>query len=281
MPIYKPSELLQFLTELGISPKKGLSQNFLIDGNIIRKIVAAAQVEPGDIVLEIGPGPGSLTEALLDAGAMVVAVERDSILANALERLKSDERSLKIFCEDIMSFDLEKNLKALLSPGKKAKVIANLPYHLTTPIISELVTRKDLFSSLTLMVQDEVARRFIAKPGTSAYSSFTVFLNYHCRPRYAFMVSKNCFFPPPSVQSAVVVLDIIPPPKVSSEAKFFEMTRRAFEHRRKMLRGSLRDLYDPIKITEALNELKLNPLARPEELSLEQFILLFESLQSQ
>ena len=263
----------QFLTSLGIHPKKGLSQNFLIDGNILRKIVLVSKVQPGDLVLEIGPGPGSLTEMLLEAGAQVIAVEKDEILAKALERLQ-EKGSLQIFCQDIMTFDFEKHLKA----GQKVKVIANLPYHLTTPIISLLVTQHNLFSSLTLMVQDEVGRRFVGKPSTSEYSSFTVFLNFYSFPHYSFTVSRHCFYPPPKVDSAVVILELKEPPEVSDTGKFFKMTRTAFEQRRKMLRGSLRDLYSSERVTLSLISIGCNPEARPENLSLEEFLSLFKVL---
>lgn len=279
MPIYKPSELLQFLNDLKINPKKALSQNFLIDGNIIRKIVSTADVKPNDVVLEIGPGPGSLTEGLLSAGATVLAVERDAILAKALERLKGSERKLQIFSQDILQFPLEEKLKEFLKKDQKAKLIANLPYHLTTPILAKIVPLNHLFSSLVIMVQDEVARRFTASPGTSDYSSFTLFLNFYCQPKYAFTVSKNCFFPMPKVQSAVVVLELKTPPKVSNQDKFFEMTRTAFEHRRKMLRASLRDLYPSDAIMEALEKIGCDPLSRPEQLPLDSFLSLFESLE--
>lgn len=265
---------MEFLNGLGINPKKALSQNFLIDGNIIRKIVATADVKPDDVVLEIGPGPGSLTEALLDTGARVIAVELDKTLAGALERLKSPTRNLEVHCCDILHFPLES-----LSPSKKMKVIANLPYNVTTPIISKLVTRTDQFSTLTLMVQDEVARRFTADSGNSDYSSFTIFLNFYSHPKYAFGVSKNCFFPPPKVESAIVSLTLHEPPTVSDVDRFFKLTRTAFEHRRKMLRASLKDLYGSERLTEALKGLSLNPLARPENLSLEDFLKLFEKLQ--
>lgn len=279
MPIYKPSELHEFLDGLGISPKKGLSQNFLIDGNILRKIVSSANITPGDVVLEIGPGPGSLTEQLLEAGAKVIAVEKDAVLAKALERLKGEGRALEVHCEDIMEFPIEKALAPYLLGGNKAKVIANLPYHLTTPIIAQLVPQHQLFSNLILMVQDEVARRFTAKPKTSAYSSFTVFLNFFSKPQYAFTVSGGCFYPKPSVNSAIVNLELRSPPDVSSQADFFKLTRTAFEHRRKMLRGSLRELYAPQDIEAGLIKIGKTPLARPEELSLEEFIQLFEILQ--
>lgn len=273
MPIYKPSELAQFLEGLGISPRKGLSQNFLIDGNILRKIVETADVQPGDLVLEIGPGPGSLTELLLAAGAKVIAVEKDRILAEALKRLDSGG-NLEVFCEDIMEFSIRDVFKS----GKKAKVIANLPYHLTTPILAMLVPLNDLFSSLTLMVQDEVGRRFTADPGTSAYSSFTVFLEFYSKPNYAFKVSRNCFYPPPRVDSAVVRLNLQDPPAIGDIEPFFEMTRSAFQQRRKMMKVSLRDLYPSEKVMETLTSLGINPHARPEELSLDQFLALYKVL---
>lgn len=278
MPIYKPSELRLFLESLGISPKKVLSQNFLIDGNIIRKIVSTAKVEPNDVVLEIGSGPGSLSEALLDSGVHLIAVEKDRVLAEALERLRTPERHLEIFCEDILEFPIQKVLSEKLQEGHKAKVIANLPYHLTTPILVHLVQMHHLFSSLYLMVQEEVARRFTAMPGTSEYSSFTVFLNFFSNPRYAFNVSKHCFYPEPNVQSAVVVLELKPPPSVSSQEAFFKLTRTAFGQRRKMLRSSLRDLYSPEKVTSSLESLGFNPQARPEDLSLDQWLAFFECI---
>lgn len=269
MAIYKPTELHQFLDQLGISPKKGLSQNFLIDGNIIRKIVSVSDVKKEDTILEIGPGPGSLTEALLETGASVIAVEKDEILAHALERLKSDDR-LKIFCQDILHFPLKEKLS---EEGKKIKVIANLPYHLTTPIIVMLSPMRDSISSLTVMVQEEVGRRMTALPGTPDYGSFSVFLRFYTTPRYGFMVSRKCFYPSPKVDSAVVILELRKPPLSDEEAvSFFEMTRSAFQQRRKMLRASLRDLYPPNLVEESLKAIGVNPLARPETLSLENFL---------
>lgn len=278
MPIYKPSELWAFLNELNIFPKKGLSQNFLIDGNIIRKIVALAEVEAGDVILEIGPGPGSLTQALLDVKAHVVAVEKDGVLAKALERLKSPDSRLTVFNEDILEFSLEDNLQAYLQNGRKVKVIANLPYHLTTPILVKLVPMRHLFSSLTVMVQEEVALRFTAKAGDADYGSFSVFLDFYTNPFYGFFVSRRCFFPEPRVDSAVVRLDLKTPPDVSDVDAFFKMTRTAFSHRRKMLRGSLKEFSDKCDVSDALKQLGQNPLARPEELSLEMFLALFKLL---
>lgn len=275
MSIYKPSELRLFLNELGIFPKKGLSQNFLIDGNIIRKIVAGSNVQPDDVILEIGPGPGSLTQALLETGARVIAVEKDPVLAQALHRLQTPSQQLSVFCHDILTFPLEQEMPLLLKGGQKAKVIANLPYHLTTPILAQLVPLRELFSSLTVMVQEEVARRFTAQPGSADYSSFTLFLRFYTDPHYAFTVSHNCFYPAPKVDSAIVVLQLHEPPlKGDDVASFFQLTRTAFEQRRKMLRVSLKHLFPPQKVEEALKAIGQNPLARPETLSLEHFLQL-------
>lgn len=279
MPIYKPGELHPFLEKLGVHPKKSLSQNFLIDGNILKKIALTANLQPEDVVVEVGPGPGSLTEELLKNGAHVIAIEKDTVFANALERLKNEKNLLDIYCDDILQFQLEKTLTPYLPEGKKAKVIANLPYHLTTPIIIKFVEQQHLFSSLVLMVQEEVARRFTAKQKTSEYGSFTVFLNFYTNPKYAFTVSKKCFYPSPKVNSAIVVLELKKPPYVSNKDAFFEMTRTAFKQRRKMLRSSLRDLYQPKVIEACLSQIGQNPLARPEELSLEEFLKFFEAIQ--
>ena len=278
MPIYKPSELHQFLEELGVAPKKGMSQNFLIDGNILRKIALFAKINPGDVVLEIGSGPGSLTEELLKTGAHVIACEKDPVFAKALERLKTTENQLDIYCDDIMTFPIESVLASKLKPFQKAKVIANLPYHLTTPIIAKLIKMRETFSTLILMVQEEVARRFVALPKTSEYSSFTVFLNFYSHPSYGFTVGRKCFFPVPKVDSAIVILNLKEPPKLAQEDDFFVLTRTAFKQRRKMMRGSLRDLYPPERIQEVLKSINQNPQARPEELSLNEFLKLFSGL---
>ena len=275
MPIYQPSELIQFLEEQGFAPRKGLSQNFLIDGNIVRKILAAANVEPGDLVLEIGPGPGALTEQLILAGARIIAVEMDTGFARLLPRLDQEGR-LEVFCNDIMKFPVLDTVKERLEPGKKAKLIANLPYHLTTPILAEFVAMRDQFSLLTVMVQDEVARRMTAKAKSSEFGSLTVFLSFYADVTYDFRVSHHCFYPKPKVDSAIVTLR----PKASPLSKedthdFFIATRTAFEHRRKMLRGSLSEIYDPKAIEEALESCGLGVKSRPEELSLDEWLAFY------
>ena len=262
-------------------PRKGLSQNFLIDGNIIRKILKSSEVQENDLVLEVGSGPGSLSQALLENKAAVIAVEKDDALAQALQRFQVPPNHLQIFSEDILTFDLDEKLKPLLQEGQKAKLIANLPYHLTTPILAKMISRTDLFSSLTVMVQEEVARRMTAEPSTSEYSSLTVFLNFYSKPRYAFTVSRNCFYPIPKVDSAIVILDLHEPPLTEEKAvDFFKLTRTAFGHRRKMLRASLKPFYEAGHVSQALESIGKNPLARPENLSLDEFLQLFRYLEN-
>lgn len=276
--LYQPSELRQFLEGLGIAPKKGLSQNFLIDGNILKKIVHVACLSSDDVIVEIGPGPGALTQALLASGATVIAIEKDELFANLLKRLDPTENQLHVICEDILLVDIETVLAPFLQKGKKAKVIANLPYHLTSAIVTKLVTLHKSLSTLILMVQDEVAHRYTASAHTKEYGSLTLFLNYHSKTRYAFPVSNHCFYPKPKVQSAVVTLDLHTPPSVSNEELFFQMTRTAFAHRRKMLRGSLKEMAAPTTIMNALKQIGKSPEARPEELTLEDFLAFFQFL---
>jgi 16S rRNA (adenine1518-N6/adenine1519-N6)-dimethyltransferase len=274
--LYRPSRLKKFLEEKNCRAKKTLSQNFLIDQNIISKILEAAKVAPGDFIIEIGPGPGALTEALLNAGATVLAIEMDRTFAEGLHRLQTDDQRLTIIEADFLDLPL-----ATLLQGKpKAKVISNLPYHITTPIIAKLFTVKAHLYSLTLMVQKEVALRFVASKKSPDYSSISLFLRYHSIPSYCFTVKPTCFYPRPSVHSAVVHLALTHEHSLNSEEAFFHLVRTAFCHRRKMLRAALKSLYCPSDIEQGLEALSLSPLSRPEDLSLEEFIALHDKLSS-
>lgn len=275
MPVYRPSELTSFLQDLGTKAKKGLSQNFLIDANILNKILHLADVQAGDTVLEIGPGPGALTEALLEQGATVIAVEKDPLFAHSLMRLQTNDQRLTIFEADILDFPVQE----VIQKGP-VKLIANLPYHLTTPILTRFVALFPLFSTLTVMVQEEVGRRFCAKAGSKEYSSISVFLQSYADVSYGFKVGRNCFLPSPKVDSAIVFFSLKEPPKIDLKA-FFQMTQTAFQQRRKMLKVSLRDLYDQDLIMHALKEMRLDPMSRPETLSKDQFIELFTRLEPQ
>lgn len=280
MPLYRPTELHQFLTAHGIEPKKGLSQNFLIDGNIIRKIVDTAQIEAGDVVLEIGPGPGSLTEELLAREAIVYAIEKDHRLAEALKRLQTADNRLQIVVGDALKIDFHSLLQPILSKAnRKAKIVANLPYNITTPLITTFLPQWILFSRIVVMVQDEVAERICAEAKSSAIGSLTLFCRFYSTPTYSFKIKRSCFYPSPSVDSAVVQFVLHKSVlEGDEELFFFSLTRKAYQQRRKMMRASLKEIAPPDKIEEALAKVGLSPAARPEELSFEQFIAFAKSL---
>lgn len=268
MPLYRPSELHQFLSNLNTGPKKRLSQNFLIDGNILRKVVQESGVQAGDSVLEIGSGPGVLTEALLEKGCQLTAVEKDPIFAKALHRFSG----LTVCEGDILTFPFD-----TLKQEKQSIVVANLPYHLTSPILELLLPRIDLFSKLTVMVQEEVARRLTAKPGTKDYSSLTLFVNFYSEVRYAFFVGRRCFYPAPTVDSAIVTFQLKKPSTIDPKP-FFVFVHNLFNQRRKMVKTTLAKYYDKNLIEMALQKLSLLETCRPEELCLQKMTDLYSLL---
>lgn len=278
MPLYRPTELIAWLESIGATPKKGLSQNFLIDGNIIRRIVSAGEVAAGDGVLEIGSGPGALTEALLKAGADVVAVERDSTFAEQLKRLDPSGVQLRVCCDDILKCQLSTVCAPILNHQPSLKVLANLPYHITTPILIELIEAQLPITHIVVMVQEEVARRMTALPGSQAYGSLSLFLRFYTTPTYICQVSKRCFYPVPKVDSAVVLLRPQANLPAVNRTQFFKLTRQAFGQRRKTLRAALKDLYPSTVVIEALERMHCNASSRAEELSLEQFLELYKLL---
>jgi len=264
------SELITFLEQIRRRPNRSLSQNFLIDENIAWKIVRTAAVAPDDHVLEIGPGPGALTSILLEAGATVYAVEKDSVLARELNQFQTPDKRLHVFEADFLKFDLSQ-LPAPL------KVVANLPYHITTPILEKLLESRDLFSTLTLMVQNELADRMAAPAGSDDYSSLSLFLQFHTTLVTSFKVAAPCFYPRPNVDSKVVHLALRKPPLAES-APFFALVRRAFQQRRKMIRVSLHALYPTVRVEQALLAAGAKSDARPEALSLDQWLAFYENL---
>ncbi|NGX62122.1 MAG: Ribosomal RNA small subunit methyltransferase A [Chlamydiae bacterium] len=260
------SELRPFLSALGASPKKSLSQNFLVEENVVEKIVHLADIQPGDTVLEIGPGAGAITEKLLQRGAHVLAVEKDRKLAASLKRLPN----LEIYEEDILTFPLEK-----IPPN--TKIVSNLPFHLTSPILARFVTEPDTISQLTVLLQEEMARRILASPSTSDYSSLTLFLKFYATTTKHTRVSRHCFYPKPKVDATLLTLTPHRPPPIPPEP-FFTLVRTAFQQRRKALTSSLSSLYPKETLLEALVSLSLDPKARPETLSLPSFLSFFQKL---
>lgn len=266
--IWRPSELKAFLAEHGLSAQKGLSQHFLIDGNVIGKMVALADKPT---TLEIGPGPGGITQELLKAGHKVIAIEKDRALASLLERFQTDDQRLTVEQGDILVVDLYELV------DEQTCIVSNLPFQITAPVLSRLVIRSDLFSRMVVLVQDEVARRMTASPRTRDYGSLTLFLQLYANTTYAFKVSRRSFWPSPRVDSAVVVLDLHKP-TIDEPEELEGLMRAAFQQRRKMLRRSLGELYGKKEIIAALEKAKLPPQARPEELTLIEFAHLRDRL---
>jgi 16S rRNA (adenine1518-N6/adenine1519-N6)-dimethyltransferase len=269
MPITTPSELRQFLISLGISARKAFSQNFLIDQNIVQKILSEADLKDGDSILEIGPGPGALTEQILKKNVSLTAVEYDRALAKALERFDILPGHLTIAQQDFLKFPLEN----LTTP---TKVIANLPYHISTVILERLLLAKNLFSDFVLMFQQEYINRISAPPSCKDFGALTIFINFYCDIVQTFPVSRNCFYPSPNVDSAVIHLR---PKRVLpevDEAAFFTFVRNLFSQRRKTLLSRLKKINSQAE--EKLTSLSICKNARPENLGLEQWIALFKSL---
>lgn len=257
------SELIPFLQRLDAKPKKHLSQNFLVDPNLVRKIVQMADIAPGDPVLEIGPGPGAWTQALLEQGAHVYAVEMDPLFARELSRLKGN---LTVFPCDFLQFPME-----TLPP--RIKVVANLPYHITTPILEKLFASS--FHSLTVMVQKEVADRMKAPPGSKEFGSLSLFVRFHAKITGSLSVPASCIYPRPKVASTVIRLEATERPLIDS-TPLFSLIHKAFQQRRKMLTSSLP--FPKERLRKVLSDLGIRIDARPEVLSLEQWMQLIEKL---
>lgn len=245
-------------------PRKSLSQNFLSDPRIIGRIVEASSLKPGETVLEIGPGPGALTRALLAAGAHVVAVEYDRSLAARLAREFEGNDAFTLHISDIMKFPLE-------SIKGKFRVVANIPYHITTPIIFRLLEEKRRLLGMTLTVQKELADRAASPPGSKTYGTLSVMLQYHGRVSREFVIPKGAFWPRPKVDSACLNIEIARTPtvEVANEETFRRIVRTAFMHRRKTLINSIKSLGD--EVGQAIASADIDPKRRPETLSIEEF----------
>lgn len=249
-------------------PIKRLGQNFLIDPNIVRKIVALAEVGPSDRVLEIGPGRGVLTEALCHAAGHVTAVEVDPRLHAYLETRQAELPNAELVCEDALAYPVE-----TLPMG--TVVVANLPYYISTPLLFRLLDQRGRFPRMVLMLQNEVADRLVAKPDGPDYGVLSVMAQYAADITKAFRVSAQCFRPRPDVGSAVVLLRTKERTGLSQreEVAFRALVKAAFAHRRKTIVNSLRDEgYDQKHTAEALAQLGLSTTTRAEALSLEHFV---------
>ncbi len=275
------SETQRLVKEHDIRIQKKYGQNFLTDKNILEKITNAADLTDEDCVLEIGPGLGAMTRLLCEKAGKVIAVEIDRQLIPVLKETLSDYDNLTIINEDILKVDLLK-LSEEFGGGKPFKVVANLPYYITTPIIFELLENDAPISSITVMVQKEVADRMQTGPGSKDYGALSLAVQYYADPEIVVNVSPECFIPRPHVGSAVINLKRHEesPVKVKDDKKMFRLIRASFNQRRKTLVNALANGASiPKEATlNALKEMGLNENIRGETFTLQQFALLSDLL---
>lgn len=280
-----PQNTIAILQKYQFHFQKKFGQNFLIDTSVLERIIAAAEIGPEDCVLEIGPGIGTMTQYLAETAGSVIAVEIDKALIPILEETLAPYENITVIQGDILKLDI-RELAEKYAGGKKLKVVANLPYYITTPIIMGLFEKDIPLSGITVMVQKEVAERMQAKPGTKDYGALSLAVQYYAEPRIAANVPPNCFMPRPTVGSAVIHLEHreIPPVKVEDEKFMFDLIRAAFNQRRKMLPNALMGAGIPgltkENITESLNKIGIPETIRGEKLSLQEFAMLSDLLRS-
>ncbi|WP_069999584.1 16S rRNA (adenine(1518)-N(6)/adenine(1519)-N(6))-dimethyltransferase RsmA [Cellulosilyticum sp. I15G10I2] len=263
--------------------QKKFGQNFLIDPHVLSKIIHSSAITKDDCVLEIGPGIGSVTEALIEHAGKVISVEIDKHLIPILEEQFKEAPNFKLVHNDILKVDLKKLIEEE-SPGKRIKVVANLPYYITTPIIMALLENELSIESITVMVQKEVADRLAAGPGSKQYGAITVAVNYYAQPYLVANVPRNCFMPRPNVDSAVLKLTLNKEPvvDVGSTKQLFQIIRAAFSQRRKtllntlMANGELNLSKEALK--QLLDESGIGASTRGETLSLQDFARLSDYL---
>ncbi len=290
MDLTKPSDLSRLLKAHGLHLSKRLGQNFLVDRTHLLRVVETAGVSGEDRVFEIGPGVGTLTIELAERAARVVSVELDRGLLPVLADVLAPFPHAAVVHADALRLDLPVFLAEHLgaSPNDKAKVVANIPYNITSPLLARLLDNKNLLTSITLMVQKEVARRLAARPDTADYGSFSVFAQFHAHVSVAGIVPRGAFFPPPQVDSAVVHLvpRLVPPVPVPSEEAFFLVSRAAFGQRRKTLTNALANNpalsaargLDRTAIENGLSAAGVDGQRRGETLSLEELAAISRAL---
>ena len=274
-----PTGTIEILKKYHFNFQKRFGQNFLIDSNILDKIVEAAEITKDDCVLEIGPGIGTMTQYLAESAREVVAVEIDKSLIPILKDTLSPYQNVTVINEDILKLDINELVREK-NQGKPVKVVANLPYYITTPIIMGLFENHVPLKSITIMVQKEVADRMQVGPGTKDYGALSLAVQYYARPQVVTYVSPACFIPKPNVGSAVIRLDRYekPPVEAEDEAFLFAVIRAAFNQRRKTLVNGLSNAKElgvsRQQAEEALEELGLSMTIRGEALTLREFALL-------
>ena len=267
-----PQETIRVIKENNFTFRKSYGQNFLIDSHVIDKIIAAAGIDKDTEVLEIGPGIGTLTQYLAEAAGNVVAVEIDDKLIPILEKTLSEYDNVRIIHGDILKQDI-----GSIFEGRPFKIVANLPYYITTPIIMSLLESGVPADSITVMIQKEVADRMKASPGSKDYGALSLAVQYYAAPYLAANVPPNCFMPRPNVGSAVIRLNRLetPPVKTNDPVLMFKIIRAAFNQRRKTLANAVKNYeglsYSREEVEQALEQMGLDVRVRGEALELSQF----------
>ena len=279
-----PQKTIEIIQKYKFVFQKKFGQNFLIDPRVLEKIITAANITAEDFVLEIGPGIGTMTQHLAEKARQVVAVEIDKALIPILEDTLSSYENITIINEDVLKLDIAKLVEEQ-NGGKPIKVVANLPYYITTPIIMGLFESQVPVEGITVMVQKEVAQRMQAGPGSKDYGALSLAVQYYARPYLAANVPPNCFIPRPGVGSAVICLTRHREPRVTvkNEKLLFQLIRASFNQRRKTLANGLNnfpEIHVPKEvIAEAIAELGVAPGIRGEALTLEQFAKLADIME--
>lgn len=267
-------ETRYILNKYNAHANKGYGQNFLIDQNVVDGILEKAEVNKDDLIIEIGPGLGNLTSPLLENAGKVICIELDPKMVSILTDRFSLYENFELINEDVLKVDLNKLIEDN-NQFKTAKVVANLPYYITTPIIMKLLEDKLNLESITVMVQKEVADRLTDKPGGKEVGAITYSINYYTNPETIINVPRDSFIPAPNVDSAVIKLDVLKEPKVkvSDEELFFKIIKFSFLQKRKTLMNSLSNsgLIPKDYLEEVLNELGIDLRVRAEQLTLEDF----------
>ena len=278
-----PQNTIAVLQKYNFNFQKKFGQNFLIDTNVLDKIISSAEITKEDCVLEIGPGIGTMTQYLAESAGEVVAVEIDKALIPILEDTLSAYDNVTVINDDILKVDINKIVQEK-NGGKPIKVVANLPYYITTPIIMGLFESHVPLKSITIMVQKEVAGRMQVGPGTKDYGALSLAVQYYAKPEIVANVPPNCFIPRPNVGSAVIRLTRYaePPVKVKDENKMFALIRASFNQRRKTLVNGLGNAaglnVSKEQVTAALEQMGLSHTVRGETFTLEQFATLSDLL---
>ncbi|WP_461244407.1 16S rRNA (adenine(1518)-N(6)/adenine(1519)-N(6))-dimethyltransferase RsmA [Secundilactobacillus muriivasis] len=283
--IASPARTQAIINRYGLAIKKSLGQNFLTDINILEHIVQAADLSPQDNVIEIGPGIGALTEFLAQNSHQVLAFEIDDQLIPVLSETLSQYDNVTVLNQDILKANLGEVIAEHFEPGRPLKLVANLPYYITTPILMNVLQSGISFDAITVMMQKEVADRLVAVPGTKAYGSLSIAVQYQTNAAVSFMVPRTAFIPQPNVDSAIVTMTKREPLAVLpfDERVFAKFVKGSFMHRRKSFWNNLLAMFgkDPdvkTRLTAVLERVQISPQIRSEKLRLEQFIELVNEL---